>query len=115
MEEQIDEYAKQAHQLVDYVIESSIMKLEDKALQRDKTLQSIKFDMSRDTTIVFAEPKYEDYEIENIDWLTIDEFTVEKAEEKINDFVKVRRNFCTYPCLINWFSTLQKLMYSTAT
>lgn len=88
MEAELDEYAKQAHKLVDRVIESSISKLENNGLQKEKTMQSIKFDMSRDTTIVFADPKYEDYDIENIDWLSIEEFTVEKAEEKINEFIK---------------------------
>lgn len=90
MEAELDEYAKQAHKLVDRVIESSISKLENNGLQKEKTMQSIKFDMSRDTTIVFADPKYEDYDIENIDWLSIEEFTVEKAEEKIYEFIKVR-------------------------
>ena len=90
MDSEVDVYAQQAHQLVDFVIESSMKKLEERALQKEKTIQSIRFDMSRDTTIIFNDPKCEDYDIENIDWLTIEEFSTEKAEEKIHEFIKVR-------------------------
>ena len=37
----------------------------------------------------YKEPPYEDFEVENIKWLTIQEFSTDAAEQKINEFVKV--------------------------
>ena len=42
-----DVYAAQAHKLVDFVIESAIKKLEFQLEEREKTLESIKLDLSR--------------------------------------------------------------------
>ena len=42
-----DIYAAQAHKLVDFVIESAIKKLELQLEEREKTLESIKLDLSR--------------------------------------------------------------------
>ena len=42
-----DVYAEQAHKLVDFVIDSAIKKLEIQMEEREKTLESIKFDLSR--------------------------------------------------------------------
>ena len=44
-------------------------------------------------TIEYKEPPYEDYEVDNIKWLTIHEFSVEAAEQKINEFIKVLTGF----------------------
>lgn len=54
----------------------------------------MKFDLSRSNTISYEEPKYEDYDVQNIPWLTIEEFSVEKAERKINEFIKVFKHIC---------------------
>lgn len=86
----VDIYAKTAHNLVDQVIESAIRRLEEEeSNSRQKTLDSIQFDHSRDQTIVFADPpKIEEYDVQNIEWLSIGEFSPEKAEQKIQEFVK---------------------------
>ncbi len=87
------EYQEKAHRLVDYVIDNAMKKIEDEDAMGDPRRQSsVKFDMSKDATIEYApEPiQYEeDYEIQNIEWLTIDEFSVKRAEEKIHEFIKV--------------------------
>jgi len=85
-----DVYAQQAKKLVDDVIEMAIKRLETNVSlmsEREKTFESLKFsEMSRDTTFV----REDDYIIENVTWLSIGEFSVEAAEKKIDEFVKVR-------------------------
>ncbi|XP_064639247.1 A-kinase anchor protein 14-like [Lineus longissimus] len=78
-----DAFIQQAHQLVDDVIDGAMKQLEHEVLQRSKTLDTIAFE-SRESTAI----EFEDYDVPNIDWLSIDEFSVEKAEEKINDFIQ---------------------------
>ena len=56
---------------------------------------------SKSNTTEYKEPPYEDYEVENIKWLSIQEFSVEAAERKINEFIKVfndrhNGNICSY-------------------
>jgi len=87
--DQVDEYARQAHTLVDHVIENALRKLQNEHWSREKTKESISFDLSREDTVVYEEPKLEDFEVKNIKWLAISEFNAEKAEEKINEFIKV--------------------------
>ena len=90
----------QAHRLVDHVIESAIRKLQaDGAAtsngpmgNRQITIggESVRFDLSRDATLIYQEPPpWEDYDLENIDWMNIEDFTVQKAEEKIHEYIKV--------------------------
>ena len=43
----------------------------------------------RQGTYVYEPPKREDFSVKNIEWLTIEQFTPEGAEAKINEFVKV--------------------------
>ena len=88
-EDILDEYAQQAHELVDDVIESALTKLKNELWLREKTKDSLNIDLSRNSTFVYQEPKYEDYEVQNIQWLTIDEFSPKRAEEKINEFIAV--------------------------
>jgi len=85
----IDEFAEVAHGVVDTVIEKAITRLKHETLQRQKTLESIRFDLSRENTITYPASQYEDYDIKNIDWLTIGEFTNEAAENRIHEFIKV--------------------------
>lgn len=84
-----DIYADQAKHLVDEVIDHAIRRLETSLSlnDREKTLESIKFSSelnSRQST--FA--KDENYEVKDIKWLTVDDFTEEKAEIKIQDYIK---------------------------
>lgn len=87
-EAEIDDYARQAHSLVDSVVESAMKHLKAEHWDREKTKESIRFDLTRDNTVIYEPPKYEDFEMKNIKWLTIEEFSVEKAEERINEFIK---------------------------
>ncbi|XP_033760000.1 A-kinase anchor protein 14-like [Pecten maximus] len=84
-----DIYADQAKHLVDEVIDHAIKRLETSLSlnDREKTFESIRISSeinSRQSTFV----KDENYEVKNVKWLTIDEFTEEKAEQKINEFIK---------------------------
>jgi hypothetical protein len=79
-----DAFIQQAHQLVDDVIDSAMKQLEQEALNRTKTLDTISYASRESTTIEF-----EDYDVPNIEWLSIDAFNVEKAEDKINEFIQV--------------------------
>ena len=45
--------------------------------------------LHRSNTTEYKEPSYEDYQVENIKWLSIQEFSVEAAGGKINEFIKV--------------------------
>ena len=101
--EEIDEFAEVAHGVVDTVIEKAIKRLKQETLQRQKTLESIRFDLSRDNTVVYPASQYEDYDIKNIDWLTIGEFTIEAAESKLHEFIKVCMHkpcFLLHMCII---------------
>jgi hypothetical protein len=81
-----DEYADQAKRLVDEVIENAILRLQTNMTDsRQNTFVSGKSDMpSRQSTFV-----REDFDVQNISWLSIDRFTVQNAENKIKDFIKV--------------------------
>ncbi|KAK3096085.1 hypothetical protein FSP39_022939 [Pinctada imbricata] len=82
-----DVYADQAKRLVDEVIDTAIKRLETNLslTERERTFESLKAEeFSRQSTFV----KDENYEVKNIKWLKIEEFSVEKAEQKINEFIK---------------------------
>lgn len=83
-----DVYADQAKLLVDEVIETAITRLQTSLSlnERERTFESLKqSEISRQSTFV----KEENYELKNITWLSIADFSVEEAEQKINDFIKV--------------------------
>ncbi|XP_013411462.1 A-kinase anchor protein 14-like [Lingula anatina] len=75
-----EQYAEVAHELVDQVLNSAVKKLESEHL--------LERDTSRQTTLLSLENLREDYQVKNIEWLTIEEFTIQKGEDKINDFLK---------------------------
>ena len=115
MDGRTEALVQQAHRLVDHVIESAIRKLQADAAatttagSRQITLggESVRFDLSRDTTLIYQEPPpWEDYDIENIEWLNIEDFTVEKAEEKIHEYIKAsvtfRYLYINFLCKINF-------------
>ena len=81
MDSEIESYKDQAHLLVDTVIENAIKKLEAEKLLEHLSRGSTPHEYSRGST--------EPYEFRNIDWLNIQQFTVEAAIEKINEFIKV--------------------------
>lgn len=85
-----DVYADQAKKLVDEVIDTAIKRLETNLslTEREKTFESLKAEeFSRQSTFV----REDNFEVKNIKWLNISEFSVEKAEEKIHEYIKVER------------------------
>ncbi|XP_070213321.1 uncharacterized protein [Littorina saxatilis] len=92
-----DRYAQQAHDLVDNVVSnakemvddviaSAFRRLETRMSEREKTCESLKTGMlSKESTCISRD---ENFEIQDIGWLSIQEFTVEKGEEKINEYIK---------------------------
>lgn len=88
-QEDLDEYQHQAHELVDEVIESALSKLKNELWLREKSKSSINIDLAQNSTIVYREPpKYENFEVQNIEWLTIEEFSPKLASGKIDEFIK---------------------------
>lgn len=82
-------YADQAKKLVDDVIEASIKRLETgiALTEREKTFESIiqQSETSPENTFV----RDENFVVENIKWLTIGDYSVAKAEEKMHEYIKV--------------------------
>lgn len=82
-----DVYADQAKKLVDEVIDTAIKRLETNLslTEREKTFESLKAEeFSRQSTFV----REDNFEVKNIKWLNISEFSVEKAEGKIHEYIK---------------------------
>lgn len=102
-----DAYADQAKKLVDDVIESAILRLETgmALTEREKTFESIKQQSGRNSPeITFI--KEENFVVENIKWLTIGEYSVEKAEEKMHEYIKVFFFFFNLVSSINWMQCI---------
>lgn len=92
-----DVYADQAKKLVDEVIDTAIKRLETNLslTEREKTFESLKAEeFSRQSTFV----REDNFEVKNIKWLNISEFSVEKAEEKIHEYIKVERQKIIWYC-----------------
>ena len=88
----VDNVISNAKEMVDDVIASAFRRLETRMSEREKTCESLKMGvMSTENTFISRD---EDYEIQNIGWLTIQEFTVERAEEKINEYIQVGCYVC---------------------
>ena len=88
---EIDEYAETAHKLVDYVIENAIKKLQDEVVDRQNVIEAIRQDLKKEPGLhrVPSPPRQENFEVQNIDWGTIGNFTVEAGEKKISEFIQV--------------------------
>lgn len=75
----------EAKKMIDGFIDLAFRRLETSMSDREKSFESIKqLHKSRDQKV----QEDENYTIENIKWLTIEEFTAEKGEMKIRDFIK---------------------------
>ena len=88
MDESESVLAQQAHELVDCVIDNARKRL----IKEFNIVEEIGFDRPVSSvkdydTLLCRET--EAFEIPNIDWLTIADFTVDKGKEKISEFVKV--------------------------
>lgn len=89
-------YQEQAARIVDNVIDGALQKIaDDGILAREKKLAEagVKFNMadtevSRAPEVIAPVVMEDDYEIQNIEWLTIEEFSEKRAEEKIHEFIK---------------------------
>ena len=85
-----ERYTQQAHELVNMVIENASKHLVKEQLRRQTTMDELEVELSRGSTPVASRPVYDNEVIENIDWLTIEEFTVNRGTFKIEEFIKVR-------------------------
>ncbi|XP_076454312.1 A-kinase anchor protein 14-like [Babylonia areolata] len=84
--ELVDNVISNAKDMVDDVIASAFRRLETRMSEREKTCESLKADLvSKENTFISRD---EDYDIQDIGWMTIEEFSVERAEEKINEYIK---------------------------
>lgn len=82
----VDDVISNAKDMVDDVIASAFRRLETRMSEREKTCESLKTGLlSKESTFISRD---EDFDIKDIGWLTIQEFSVEKAEEKINEYIK---------------------------
>lgn len=88
-----EECEKQAKILVDDFINSAIQKLEIGMLEREKTIDSMKKEMVRHNAFT---SRQENYEVKDINWLTIQSFSVEKGQEKIMEYIQVIIASCFY-------------------
>jgi len=77
----------EAHNLVDLVIDNSIKRVISDLNSGDESDLGRPLSSLKDyDSLLFRET--EDHTIQDISWMTIDDFTVQRGEEKINEFVK---------------------------
>ena len=95
----VEQYTQQAHELVNVVIESALKHIMKEQLRRQTTMDELKVELSRGSTPVVSRPVCDNETIENIDWLTIEEFTVDRGTSKIEEFIKVR-TWSSVLCLV---------------
>jgi len=78
---------EQAHNLVDLVIDNSIKRVISDLNSGDESDLGRPLSSLKDyDSLLFRET--EEHTVRDIDWMTIDNFTVQRGEEKINEFVK---------------------------
>lgn len=83
-----DPYVHEAHRLIDQVLSSAIRRLESEGLVVHSEDSDTVLSLTREQTLQLIEENKEDFDVQNIEWLKIEEFSVEKGEEKINEFIK---------------------------
>ena len=86
----VETYSQQVHEFVDMVIENAIKHFMNEKLRRQTTMEELEVELSRGSTPAVSRRVYDDETIENIEWLTIEEFTVVRGLSKIKEFIKVR-------------------------
>ncbi|BFZ00785.1 hypothetical protein BsWGS_03824 [Bradybaena similaris] len=80
-----DMYMNEAKAMVNGFIDMAFRRLETSMSDREKSLESIKqLNTSRES----AFRKEDTYEAEDIEWLTIEQFTIARGQEKIHEFIK---------------------------
>lgn len=80
-----DAYMNEAKEMINGFIDMAFRGLETGVSDREKSFESIKqLNMSREQTLI----KEDSYSHENIQWLTISEFSIDKGKEKIHEFIK---------------------------
>lgn len=87
-----DPYLEQAKYLVDEVLTSVMGSVADNSQEMLDSVTTVP-GLSRENTL----PKgpltdLPDVEVKNIEWLKIEDFTVDQGEEKIEEFITVRSN-----------------------
>lgn len=76
----------EAKEMINGFIDMAFRRLETSMSDREKSFESLKqLHHSREHTL----HKEDTYSVENIQWLNINEFTIEKGKEKIHEFIKV--------------------------
>lgn len=76
----------EAKAMVNGFIDMAFRRLETSMSDREKSLESIKqLNTSRES----AFRKEDTYKAEDIEWLTIEQFTIARGQEKIHEFIKV--------------------------
>ncbi|KAK6195240.1 hypothetical protein SNE40_000710 [Patella caerulea] len=80
----------EAKTLVDQVIDTALRRLETSMSEREHTFESLGyFDFARESKNEQpVMPREDNYEVKNINWLTIEEFSIQMAEEKIKEFIE---------------------------
>ncbi|KAL8573825.1 hypothetical protein ACOMHN_019098 [Nucella lapillus] len=81
----VDDVISNAKDMVDDVIASAFRRLETRLSEREKTCDSLRTGLlSQESTFL----RDDNYDVQDIGWMTIQDFSVERAEEKINEFIK---------------------------
>lgn len=80
-----DAYMNEAKEMINGFIDLAFRRLETSMSDREKSFESLKqLNMSRENTL----QKEDSYSVENIEWLTINEFNIDKGKDKIHEFIK---------------------------
>lgn len=83
----IDSVIANAKDMIEDTISSAFRRLETQMSEREKTCESLRSShISPESSFIYRD---ENFEMKDIGWLNIQEFSVEKAEEKIHEFIKV--------------------------
>ncbi|KAK7480481.1 hypothetical protein BaRGS_00028298 [Batillaria attramentaria] len=82
----VDNAVSGAMEMVEDVIASAFRRLETRMSEREKTCESLKTGrLSEEDTFISRD---ENFEMKDIGWMTIQDFSVEKAEQKIHEYIK---------------------------
>lgn len=82
----IDSVIANAKDMIEDTISSAFRRLETQMSEREKTCESLRSShISPESSFIYRD---ENFEMKDIGWLNIQEFSVEKAEEKIHEFIK---------------------------